>query len=189
MGMRPLMYSKKEAEYKNIGWRRETIESCYFPSRKKGTTQTQFYTLQFLTTFNYEHDSVFFAHCFPYTFSDVYSMLNRVCSGPNKEKVRRTALCKTIAGNVSELLIITNFNSSQEEIAHRKAVIISARVHPGESNASFIMEGLLEFIVSNEKEARSLRDTYVFKIVPMLNPDGVIVGNYRCSLGGVDLNR
>ena len=51
------------------------------------------------------------------------------------------------------------------------------------------MEGLLEFILSNEKEAKALRDTYVFKIVPMLNPDGVIVGNYRCSLGGLDLNR
>lgn len=34
-----------------------------------------------------------------------------------------------------------------------------------------------------------LRDTFVFKIVPMLNPDGVIVGNYRCSLTGRDLNR
>ena len=34
-----------------------------------------------------------------------------------------------------------------------------------------------------------LRDTFVFKIIPMLNPDGVIVGNYRCSLAGRDLNR
>ena len=34
-----------------------------------------------------------------------------------------------------------------------------------------------------------LRDTFIFKIVPMLNPDGVIVGNYRCSLTGRDLNR
>jgi len=34
-----------------------------------------------------------------------------------------------------------------------------------------------------------LRDTFVFKIVPMINPDGVIVGNYRCSLTGRDLNR
>jgi len=34
-----------------------------------------------------------------------------------------------------------------------------------------------------------LRDAFVFKIIPMLNPDGVIVGNYRCSLTGRDLNR
>lgn len=29
----------------------------------------------------------------------------------------------------------------------------------------------------------------MFKIVPMLNPDGVIRGNYRCNTLGVDLNR
>jgi cytosolic carboxypeptidase protein 2/3 len=26
-------------------------------------------------------------------------------------------------------------------------------------------------------------------VVPMLNPDGVVIGNYRCSMGGRDLNR
>ena len=51
------------------------------------------------------------------------------------------------------------------------------------------MEGFLEFIVSNDKEAKALREIFVFKVVPMLNPDGVIVGNYRCSLAGLDLNR
>lgn len=32
-------------------------------------------------------------------------------------------------------------------------------------------------------------NNYIFKIVPCLNPDGVICGNYRSSLAGVDLNR
>ena len=44
-------------------------------------------------------------------------------------------------------------------------------------------------MISNEPEAVMLRNTYVFKVIPMLNPDGVIVGNYRTSLGGHDLNR
>ena len=34
-----------------------------------------------------------------------------------------------------------------------------------------------------------MREHFIFKIVPMLNPDGVIRGNYRCNTLGVDLNR
>ena len=98
-------------------------------------------------------------------------------------------MCQTLAGNRCEMLIITNFKSSQEDIAKRKAIIITGRVHPGESNSSYILEGMIDFICGQEREAKILRDTYVFKIVPMLNPDGVVVGNYRCSLGGQDLNR
>jgi murein tripeptide amidase MpaA len=29
----------------------------------------------------------------------------------------------------------------------------------------------------------------IFKIIPMVNPDGVIIGNYRSSMAGCDLNR
>lgn len=34
-----------------------------------------------------------------------------------------------------------------------------------------------------------LRDNFVFHVVPMLNPDGVIAGNFRTSFSGKDLNR
>ena len=37
--------------------------------------------------------------------------------------------------------------------------------------------------------AQSLRSIYIFKIVPMLNPEGVLCGNFRCSFTGTDLNR
>ena len=51
------------------------------------------------------------------------------------------------------------------------------------------MKGVIDFLLSTHPAAELLRRNFVFKIVPMLNPDGVINGNYRCSLAGVDLNR
>jgi murein tripeptide amidase MpaA len=87
------------------------------------------------------------------------------------------------------MVIITNFLSRPEDIAMRRAVILTSRVHPGESNASYVIQGTLEYLVSEDQGARYLRDNFVFKIVPMLNPDGVIAGNYRCSLAALDLNR
>ncbi|VDL26764.1 unnamed protein product [Hymenolepis diminuta] len=74
--------------------------------------------------------------------------------------------------------------------SQKYAAVITARVHPGETVGSWNMKGLMEFLVHprNEK-AKELRRRYVFKLVPMLNADGVIVGNYRCSLVGRDVNR
>ena len=51
------------------------------------------------------------------------------------------------------------------------------------------MKGVINFLVGDSPEAIILRDHFVFKIVPMLNPDGVINGNYWCGLCGGDLNR
>jgi len=74
--------------------------------------------------------------------------------------------------------------------ANKKYVIISARVHPGETVASFMMEGFLKFITSSKcKEAKDLRSKLIFIVIPISNPDGVILGNYRTSMSGNDLNR
>ena len=51
------------------------------------------------------------------------------------------------------------------------------------------MKGFIDFLLSNIEEANILRKHFVFRIIPMLNPDGVVYGNYRCSLIGCDLNR
>lgn len=71
----------------------------------------------------------------------------------------------------------------------KKVMVISARVHPGETNGSYMMQGLIKFLLSEDPEAQELRKRVVFKIIPMCNPDGVIIGNYRTSLSGNDLNR
>jgi cytosolic carboxypeptidase protein 2/3 len=76
-----------------------------------------------------------------------------------------------------------------QEIAKRKGVVITARVHPTESNSSFVMKGVIDFLTRNSKKAALLRKHLVFKIVPMINADGVALGNSRCNLSGQDLNR
>lgn len=55
-----------------------------------------------------------------------------------------------MAGNDIEMLIVTNFTSPPEAIAIRKAIILTCRVHPGESNSSFIMDGVIEFLISDD---------------------------------------
>lgn len=95
-------------------------------------------------------------------------------------------MCRTLAGNRCEYLTITSKDKDPKSLKamSKKGVFISARVHPGESNSSWIMKGVIDFLTGNSIEARALRENFVFKIVPILNPDGVINGNYRCSLSG-----
>jgi murein tripeptide amidase MpaA len=44
-------------------------------------------------------------------------------------------------------------------------------------------------LVSDTVHANLLREMFYFKIIPMINMDGVAKGNYRFSAAGVDLNR
>lgn len=64
-----------------------------------------------------------------------------------------------------------------------------ARSHPGESVTSFVCQGFIEFLIGSHPIAAILRENFVFKIIPMMNPDGVFLGNNRCNLIGQDLNR
>lgn len=71
----------------------------------------------------------------------------------------------------------------------KKQIVVCARVHPGESNSSYMMQGFIKYLLGNSLQARELRKRCVFNIIPMTNPDGVIVGNYRTNMAGNDLNR
>lgn len=72
---------------------------------------------------------------------------------------------------------------------YKFGMILMARVHSGEAVSSYMIKGAIDFLLSEAPEAKVLRNKSVFKIIPMLNPDGVRYGNYRSCLNGFDLNR
>ena len=189
-GMRPLHYSSIDAATKGIGWARCGDRIAYYQNGLRRQKGANYYTLTFTVTFEHDCDEVYFSHCYPYTYTDLQLDLRALEKDPNMvRRFRRRKLCDTLAGNACDLITITSFCGDPAALKARRAVVITARVHPGESNASWVMKGILDYLTGASVDARILRDNFVFKIVPMLNPDGVIVGNYRCSLAGQDLNR
>ncbi len=70
-----------------------------------------------------------------------------------------------------------------------KVVVVTARQHPEETCGSVTCEGILEELLSGSSLALELLDSFSFIVLPMLNPDGVLYGNSRCNLAGLDINR
>ncbi|XP_045111207.1 cytosolic carboxypeptidase Nna1-like isoform X2 [Portunus trituberculatus] len=199
-GMRPLMYSRKEGDLHGVGWRRCATNIVYFKNHDSndatcydsdddGEDDAPSYTLSFNVTFPHDHDTVHLAHCYPYSFSDLQEHLLTIQNDPFKASVcRQRVLCRSLAGNPVYLLTITS-HDNDDDSKKKRAVVLSARVHPGETPSSWILKGVLDFLTADHPKAHELRSQFIFKIIPMLNPDGVIVGNHRCSLVGRDLNR
>ena len=67
--------------------------------------------------------------------------------------------------------------------------MIIGRAHPGETHGSHIINGLIKYLLSDSSVAKVFRKVMIIKIVPMINPDGVVAGNTRTSFTGKDLNR
>lgn len=189
-GMKVMIFSETEEKKSNQGWIRGGEDILYHQnSMLKPGTGKSFYTVTFSYTFLHSKDIVYFAYSCPYTYTDLMKYL---LSLENDQKLNclfsRKLLCYTIGGNRCDYLTITS-SEIPEYMKGRKGVIISARVHPGESVGSWMMHGAIEFLLGDSKEAAFIRDNFVVKVIPMLNPDGVINGNYRCNLAGNDLNR
>nr|AMO02548.1 cytosolic carboxypeptidase 1 [Tityus serrulatus] len=193
-GMNPLMFSVKEFLINRKGWSRTGWDICYYRNHYTRDNSVvdiikskPYYTLTFTVIFPYSKDICYLAYHYPYTYSllQTHIFFWEKSADPDSIYFKKDVLCESVAGNPVPVLTITALPHNNT----RQYIFLTSRVHPGESNSSWVMKGTIDFILSNNPSAKKLRETFIFKIVPMLNPDGVINGCYRCSLSGQDLNR
>ncbi|CAG2103108.1 unnamed protein product [Medioppia subpectinata] len=197
-GQRPVMFSTKESLicdkpfWKRVGhsiayYRNHYLKEDSIDSLMNGKT---YYTLTFNIVFPFENDDCFLAFNYPHSYTYLKSCIHfwQNCHNSCNTYFRHQTLCTSLAGNEVPVLTITSSKPPRKETG-RQYVVLLGRVHPSETNASWILKGCIDFLLSDKMSAHKLLDNYVFKIVPMSNPDGVINGNSRTGAQGEDLNR
>ncbi|XP_032686214.1 cytosolic carboxypeptidase 1-like isoform X3 [Odontomachus brunneus] len=192
-GMKPILFSVAEAKCGRPGWVRTGVDICYYRNcyQRPARGGKTYLTTSFTVTFPHAHDVCYLAYHFPYTYSQLMTNIWKWTRKHANSNVyfRAETLCETLNGNENPVLTITSPDSKSNPIHARKVIFLTSRVHPGESNASWVMHGTLKALLSDSQYACSLRDDYVFKIVPMLNIEGVVNGCNRYGLTNEDLNR
>jgi len=132
-GMKVAVYSHMQAARYNLGWRKEGTDIAYYKNQIlcKPFSCFPYYTLTFTIEPKFSGDEIYIAADHPYTYSDLLKRMKKWCGSDNTWKAKSTILCKTLAGNDLPMIIITNFNTSEEITASRPVIIFTARVHPG----------------------------------------------------------
>ena len=79
--MKVLSFSSEAKKESGLGWHRIGTEINYSQNTYKRENlrfSRYYYTLSFTHEFTHNNDTVYFSHCFPYTYSDLTDDLSRI---------------------------------------------------------------------------------------------------------------
>ena len=131
--------------------------------------------------FRPERPTMWIAHTQPYVKADLDRLLDA-----RHPHLKQESVGKTARGRDLTLLTITDPAAPD---SGKKVVWLMARQHAWETGTSWVADGAVRFLLSNEAEAVRLRRSTVFKVFPMFDPDGVAEGAVRFNVNGYDNNR
>jgi murein tripeptide amidase MpaA len=168
-------------------WQRLPKEHVFY---YKSPMHQNHYVLSFPFIFDREEDVYQFALTYPYSYSRLQAYLSVL---ENKFPIQRDSLINSVQQRRLELITFDDVKKPESVEPGKnqiRVVVVLSRIHPSESPTSYVVQGLIEFLaIANHPIAKLLRENVVFKIIPMLNPDGVFLGNNRVNCIGHDLNR
>ncbi|ABI38979.1 peptidase M14, carboxypeptidase A [Shewanella sp. MR-4] len=126
-------------------------------------------------------DAIQIAYFAPYSYERHLDLLSNAQLHPD---VNLEHLGLTLDGRDITLMKVGDGNPDKRNIW------ITARQHPGETMAEWLVEGLVNRLLDNDcPTAKALLDKANFYIVPNMNPDGSVRGHLRTNAIGVNLNR
>ena len=209
IGVTPSDFQKSYNENEESNWKRLNTEYEISLDDKTNLLSIKFnYNLP-------ENRYVLFAFCFPWSYEKneayLHYIKNNYLSKMNetnlyyhdeiltlsKEKKKVHLLTITSKTNIdlkqNEQCItglFPNKNRCNLSLHDKHIIFITARVHPGETPGTMIFNGILKTLINSDNPINNiLLDNFVFKLIPIINVDGVSNGYFRLDQNGFNLNR
>lgn len=163
--MKPYVFSTKKFEKFGTRWQQDGINVTYEQRRLRygflydKCRVKPYWQLSFALDFDYADDVVFLAYCVPYTYSLLLKDIDELQAKHSKTKVLEVGTNgRSLTGLSIPLLKITDPGIPDKG---KKVKLLVGRIHPGESNGSIVLWGLVQYLCS--KEAAQLRKKYKLK--------------------------
>ena len=138
----------------------------------------KYYMLTFDYTFEYTNDEVYVACTIPYTYSQIQTHIDflKVLNNEISYNLFKIESAGKSRGNIDIPVIkITGEKKSKKQ---KPIIVVISRLHPGETHGSFVVHGLINYLLSKDYTANKLRKEFEWWIFPCVNPDGMIIGNH-----------
>jgi len=128
----------------------------------------------------FEKDTVYISYFIPYTNSYLQKQIEK---WQQHRDVSLTTFGYSYSNMPMQLLTITDKTVSDQ---NKYVIWIHGRTHTSETPSSWHLEGMIEALLADNADAREYRKSFVFYIVPFVNPDGVYEGLSRSNSLGVN---
>jgi hypothetical protein len=201
----PSSYQKQYTENEELNWKRLETDYELNLDEKENLLSIKFdFDLP-------KNKYVLFSFCFPWSYEKNEAFLKSIKTKIKNKNIYYHDEILTLSKEKRNIHLLTitskkNMIMNKQEpnlnglfpdknrcnlISHDKHIIfITARVHPGETPGTLGFNGILKTLIdSNNQINKLLLDNFIFKLIPIINVDGVSNGYFRLNTEGYNLNR